>query len=76
MTSCNPASVRADGTSTCRLVGGAMCTNDTVSRCIDSTAGTPLRRRSVVGDIILRRLRVAHTAATINVAAVACQRDP
>src|SRR5512133_3609143 len=45
-----------------------MCTNDTVSRWTDSTTRTPLRRRSDVGDIIPRRLRVPHTAATINVA--------
>src|SRR5215207_6016914 len=40
MTSCRPASVRSDHTSTCRRVGGAMRANDTVSRCIDSTTGT------------------------------------
>jgi hypothetical protein len=45
-----------------------MCTNDTVSRWTDSTTRTPLRRRSDVGDIIPRRLRVPHTAATITVA--------
>src|SRR5215208_2641744 len=71
MTSCSPASVRSDGTSTSRRVGGTIRANDTVSRCIDSTTGTPVRRRSDAEDIIPRRSRVAHPAATISVAPVA-----
>jgi hypothetical protein len=67
MTSCSRAKVRSEGTSTCRRVGGTMCSKDTVSRCIDSITGTPLRRRSGVGDIIPRRSRVPHPVATIGV---------
>src|SRR6266545_1787542 len=71
MTSCSPASVRSDGTSTCRRVGGTIRANDTVSRYIDSTTGTPHHRRSNTGDIIPRCLRVAHPSASIKVGPVA-----
>src|SRR6266540_260775 len=72
MTSCSPASVRSDGTSTCRRVGGTIRAHDTVSRYIDSTTGTPHHRRSNTGDIIPRSLRVAHPSASIKLAPVAC----
>src|SRR5215218_5830905 len=75
MTSCRPASVRADHTSTCRRVGGTMRANDTVSRCIDSTTGTLFATVGMgTSSLDLRRWRIRQPP--INVPPVTCQHDP